>query len=314
MKDPTQSYKKVHYELRPAKQVERRMMIDALQVLSEGGFPIREYQYVGMGSVYFIDFILFHRLLGIDQMISSEYDTTVAKRVEFNKPFGFVDVQVAPVGDVIPTLSADKRHLLWLDYDATLSRSQLQDIALATTYLTRSSILFVTIDIEPPTDTDSPQEWKEYFLEEAPDYLDLGTPNSAFARSQLPKRNVELIEKAIRTGLLGRSDVDFIPLFNFLYKDTHQMVTIGGMIGGPAERRKIRGSALTDAFYYRPSFREEPCVITVPLLTRKERQYLDGFMPCSDSWIPEDFEMSSELVLAYREIYRFCPSYAELLL
>jgi len=30
MNSPTQSYKKVHYELRPAKQVERRMLIDAL--------------------------------------------------------------------------------------------------------------------------------------------------------------------------------------------------------------------------------------------------------------------------------------------
>jgi len=80
------------------------------------------------------------------------------------------------------------------------------------------------------------------------------------------------------------------------------MITVGGMIGGTSEKRRIRGSELTDTFYYRASLRTEPCVITVPLLTRKERQHLDGFMPSEDSWIPEDFEMSSELVLAYRDI------------
>ena len=37
-------------------------------------------------------------------------------------------------------------------------------------------------------------------------------------------------------------------------------------------------------------------------------------MPCADKWIPADFELSSENVRAYREIYRFCPTYAELML
>ena len=60
---PTESYQKVHYELRPAKQVERRMLVDALLGLAVAGFPIQDYQYTGMGSIYFIDFILFHRFL-----------------------------------------------------------------------------------------------------------------------------------------------------------------------------------------------------------------------------------------------------------
>ena len=55
-------------------------------------------------------------------------------------------------------------------------------------------------------------------------------------------------------------------------------------------------------------------MIRVPKLTRKERLYLDGAMPCADGWLPEEFELSQEDVAAYREIYRFCPAYAELLL
>ena len=50
-----QSCLKVQYELRSAKQVERRMLIDALQTLSASGFDISQYQYTGFGSVYFVD-------------------------------------------------------------------------------------------------------------------------------------------------------------------------------------------------------------------------------------------------------------------
>ena len=45
----------------PAKQVERRMMIELLQLLSQVGFSINTYQYTGMGSVYYVDFVLFHK-------------------------------------------------------------------------------------------------------------------------------------------------------------------------------------------------------------------------------------------------------------
>ena len=45
------------------------MIVDSLLLLSDAGFEIREYQYTGMGSIYFYDFILFHRLLGIHNML-----------------------------------------------------------------------------------------------------------------------------------------------------------------------------------------------------------------------------------------------------
>jgi len=135
MTTPTESYKKVHYELRPAKQVERRILVDALQALATAGFPIRDYQYTGMGSIYFIDFMLFHRLLGLTRMLSVEYDTQIRKRVEFNRPFDCVDIKIAPVGEVIPTLSKDLKHLVWLDYDDILSGSQLDDVCLAAAFL-----------------------------------------------------------------------------------------------------------------------------------------------------------------------------------
>jgi hypothetical protein len=163
MKNPTESYLKVHYELRPAKQVERRMLVDAFQKLILSGFPIQDYQYTGMGSIYFIDFVLFHRLIGIKKLMSVEYSKSIAKRVDFNRPFKCVDVAIEPIGNVIPRLSKDLRHILWLDYDDTLCGSHLADIATAGTFLSVGSILLITVDTEPPTNEDEPEKWRDYF-------------------------------------------------------------------------------------------------------------------------------------------------------
>ncbi len=317
MNTPTQSYNKVHYELRPAKQVERRMLIDALLALAVAGFPIQDYHYTGMGSIYFIDFMLFHRFLGIKNMLSVEYDSKIEKRVEFNRPFNCVKTRIAPIGEVIPTLSRDIQHLLWLDYDGILCNSHLQDIAAASTFLSRGSILLVTVDVEPPPDLHNPTKWKKYFSDEAEEFLDPALKVEDFAQSMLPQRNIEIIAKAIQSGMAGRVDVEFIPMFNFIYKDGHTMLTMGGMIGTSVEKRNINGSRLAEADYFRKTFdtqKESVCIITVPKLTRKERQYLDSFMPCEDGWVPEEFELSREHVDAYRDIYRFCPNYAEMLL
>ena len=80
------------------------MMIDAFQILMSAGFNIRNYKYVGFGSIYFVDFILFHKLLGIDNLKSIEHDTEAMTRCEFNKPFGNVELEQATASEVIPNL------------------------------------------------------------------------------------------------------------------------------------------------------------------------------------------------------------------
>jgi hypothetical protein len=66
--------------------------------------------------------------------------------------------------------------------------------------------------------------------------------------------------------------------------------------------------------YMRFSWRESPCSIVVPRLTRKERMFLEGSMPGTGGWTPGNFEIEAEDVQAFRDIYRFFPVYAELAL
>src|SRR5580700_2477566 len=119
------STERVQFDLRPAKQVERRMFVDALQRLAHAGFQISDYQYTGFGSVYFVDFILLHKLLGIRRMCSVEYKGELRERVVFNRPFKCVKVKMAPASSVIPSLNRDLKHLLWLDYDCSISEENI---------------------------------------------------------------------------------------------------------------------------------------------------------------------------------------------
>jgi len=309
---PTGSYSKVSYDLRPAKQVERRMLIDALQRLAIAGFDIHGYQYTGFGSIYFVDFIMFRKFLGLTKLLTVEHDARIAKRVRFNQPYKDIEVALRSVGDVIPTLSGDLRHLLWLDYDDIIARSHLEDLIQAGTNLSVGSIILVTLDIEHPSG-ETPVEWRNHFVAEAEEFLGRSSRPRDFEASKLAAVNAAILQRALKRGLAGRQ-AEFIPLFNFVYADGHQMLTAGGMIGTEHERNRILASSLPRACYYRPDLSRPPYRIAIPRVTRKERLYLDSAMPCSGRWTPRAFELAREEVLAYRDIYRFFPAYAELLL
>src|SRR5256885_14055760 len=125
------SYKKVFYDVRPGKQIERRMLLDTFQLLSNGGFRLSEYQYTGFGSIYFVDFVLFHKYLGITKLLSLEHDPAAEKRARFNKPYDIIKLEIKSAFDAIPSLDRDLRNVLWLDYDFTLESSVLADVKQA---------------------------------------------------------------------------------------------------------------------------------------------------------------------------------------
>jgi hypothetical protein len=311
----TPSGVKVHYELRSHKQVERRMLIDAFHLLSDGGFAIRNYQYTGFGSWYFVDFILFHKLLGIEKMLSIEHSLSFKKRVQFNKPFENVAIHIGDASEVIPILDARNHHILWLDYDYVIDSEMIEDIRSAANLLSTGSVLLITIDNEAPGPPgDGPERWKQYYEEEAGAFIPADTTTAYFVESELTRVHLRILWRAVMAGVAPRTGVEFTPLFSFLYADGHQMLSVGGMLTTPDDRSRITKSALPKALYYRDSFEAEPYQIKVPNLTRRERLYMDSAMPCPSGWAPADFELHPDEVAAYKEIYRFFPAYAELLL
>lgn len=313
------SYEKVHYEYRPAKQVERRMLLHAFHELRNLGYTISSYEYTGLGSIYFVDFVLFHRYLGLTRMTSVEGDNDIKNRVEFNCPYKLITVVHDDMSAQIARLSPERHHILWLDFDSILTEELLDAVHLAAAQLSVQSILLVTVDVEPPGRPEdglpnwNPTEWMRHYRREAGAHFWRGISRRDFARDALPATNARILQTVIDQGLRVR-DADFIGMFSFLYADGHRMLSVGGMIGIDEDRRRIQSLNREDLFFMRDNITEEPFLIRVPLVTRMERLYLDQNMPCRKNWSPSAFEMKLDDVEDYRKIYRYYPAYTEMLL
>jgi hypothetical protein len=304
---------KVSYDLRPRKQVERRMMLHTFQRLSEIGFKISAYRYAGFGAFFFVDFILFHRLLGISDMVSIEYDTSQMDRVLFNRPFKEIDVRFEPSWDYISTMDTSKPHILWLDYDGPIANEYLLDFYSAVSQMAPGSVLVGTFDVDFDKANDlsirdclpaaRPAAWYHRFSEQCGDYFSPDWQIVDFGASDIRNRTIEMVRAAISSGLNMRPGFEFVPLFLFAYADGHEMLTIGGMVASKQDKKKLKAISQAD----------KPFRIEVPVLTRKERLHIDSHMPCDDGWTPE-FGIDCEAIKSYRDIYRYCPLYAELML
>ena len=315
--ESTQSYLKVAYDLRPSKQVVRRIFLDFFRRLAGGGVPIEEFRYTGMGSIHFVDHILFHKFLGIDKLVSVEHDEYIESRLQFNRPFDNIELKIMSIGDYIPQLDKRERHIVWLDYDNRLSEAMVDDVVSCANYLPIGSFMLVTVDTTPHKGFKKAKDNYEYYLEVAkglwkPDwkYID-------FANGKLHLRVVDLVARAFKEGIVGRSNVEenvsALPCFSFVYSDGHRMVTLGVQLGGKREAEKL--DRIGDGVEYLiRDFGNMPFKIDVPVLTRKERLHLESVMPSMDYSKVQSSGLDHDLFEKFGRIYRFFPSYGELLL
>ena len=64
---------KINYSVRPKKNIERKIFCEAIRAMSYFG-RLDEYRYIGFGSYFFQDFMLFHKEFSINDCISLEID------------------------------------------------------------------------------------------------------------------------------------------------------------------------------------------------------------------------------------------------
>jgi len=314
MRGPGRSIDKVAYDLRPCKQTERMMIIHLLQNMAETGFKISEYQYTGFGSLFFIDFVLLRKMLGIYDMASAEIRQDFESRVRFNSPYSDIRIHMGDVGHLIPKLSLDKKHLLWLDYDDVIQEYMVSHIVDALT-LPPGSIIVVTIDIDfDSLENSSNKAWFEHLTAEVEDYVAPGFSPNDCGSLELAETTISILVNVITRAMSGREEVSFEPLFSVTYADGHEMLTIGGIIAGRDDKRMLRACDWNRFPFSRRDFRQSPYTIKVPNLTRRERLYLDSHMPRVGDWMPKPFQLREEDLMAYCQVFKYVPLYGELLL
>lgn len=323
MAQPTDSFKQFHYGLRPSKQVERKIMIEVLLRLSRAGYNISDYIYLGFGSVYYVDFVMFHKYLFIQEMVCVEWGD-VEKRMRFNKPFKFIKLKLGALLNHIPSMHRTKQYLVWLDYDRSLDSEMLQDIDGCLNRMARKSIFIITIDARPKLPMDqfdledkTTEERDRLTVETYREWFGLYV-NEEITRDTISRQHVaslfyEVVMERIRQTLAQRgSGFRFLQIFYYVYRDGAPMLTVGGIIGTEQDEEELQASRILGHRFVRRN--SEYLEISVPPLTIREKHWLDSRLDGNLRADKLQFELEEELLDNYRKFYKEYPTYMEALL
>jgi hypothetical protein len=317
------SFEKFNYGLRPSKQVERKVLIEKLLRLSQIGFELRNYTYVGFGSVYYIDFIMVHKFLYMNKMICVE-GSGRKKRMKFNKPYRSIKLEMKYFSEFVNSLSRKTKYIIWLDYDYPVNQSMLRDIDNCVSKLASGSIFLVTIECRARLEDDDPVSLLDQGKDEIERYL-VKKYDQLLGKYVGRKLNPTDIDKAgvvstfwqgvdarITESLAFREGLEYKQLFNFLYADGAPMMTIGGLIGSGDEISKLGQNQFFDEAWITNG--SKPVEISVPPLTLKEKSWLDANISESLTIERLAFELEHEYLENYRKFYKEYPTFIEALM
>ena len=323
------SYERINYMLRPNKSVERKMVCEMLSRISAVR-NVSMFQYIGFGSTYFADFSLFHRNLGITQMISIEGEGRAKNRCEFNKPFACIDLRMGESSDILPNLDFNtKDSIVWLDYDGIISDTVFSDINTVVTAIRPDSFFMLSLNAEfILLKQEAESDIKQYLIDMIGEER---FPNQFLDNEITSKIYLNIlyhcIIEEIRTVVQKRNGMEdyeltFHQVVYFVYKDGARMMTIGGFLfKKDEENERMDKMAIHQLPYYRNSM--EPFNIKCPVLSLKEIQALNSFLPreiimdkkgeIKDEDL-NNFPVENKDIKQYSFLYRYYPNFAETLL
>jgi len=322
------SFRDIDYSVRPAKAIERKMMVEAFRRLGSS-WSLQDYRYIGLGSIYFFDFMLVHRGLGICDMISLEREENHRARFEFNRPFGCVEVRFRKKEDPLPELPWDKPSIVWLDYDGKVDASTLADVQTVIQNVPSGSVVCVSFNAEADRPTSEIVDVDAWRLDQFSDRVGEGSvpqgTKGADLRQKPGLRKIwEVLSNAVSAQLIvrnGRPDIRPETLiakqiFNFTYNDDAAMVTIGWVVHSEADRNALIKCDFDSLPFVRNDDRLHQ--IHAPKLTPKEIRHFNAFLPhdsglvsCSFKKLEKSTGVPSSDISRFAEVYRYYPNYVE---
>lgn len=313
------SFRKINYSLRPAKHAERRMLGDVFRRLSH--FEVLEdYVYVGFGSVWFADFVLYHKMLGIRDMISIEEASGARDRFEANRPFN-IDIVFQNSNVALPALDWSRRQIVWLDYDGTLSTEMLQDARTVAVNARSGSLVAISVQCNEAADVEDAEE-------------NPGGPNALdrfvqrFGRERVPSVTSEedlygwrfgrlsrnLLVNEIEAGLSARNATGaqrfrFHLITSINYQDDAKMTTVVGIVVEDAEAERLAACQFERLDFLHG--REQPIKIEVPKLTGRELKHIERQLPLTEGGqVDLSGGIPGKDARLFVEMYRYFPNFA----
>lgn len=306
----------ISYDLRPAKQSERMILVDILKIGGDCGLPIGAYRYVGMGANRFYGYLLLHRYIGIKNMVSLEHDGQMYKRAVFNVPYKFIDVLETSASDFLANDTSNAPTISWLDYDGGIGPEIFQDIAALCLKMKVGDFFFTTVYGGPPRilerqNSEGRLAWLKDSLGDIAGTVEIEDVENFTFRKAVHK----MLMAAFQNAFSVRRDGIFLPLLQVVYTDSMPMVTVGGAFltqGQTVDYRKKMNAVLQFLSTEETKLYE----IHMPNLTERERILFDHAVTAklkrSSEWNRlkklgfKDKEFNS-----YQELVRYLPRYVE---
>ena len=307
----------VNFSLRQNKCIERSLVFDGLSRLLPV-IKVVDIVYAGLGSVWFSDFQLAHRLLGIRDMISVEEDEATYRRATYNKPYRTLSVLHGRSDTVLPPLLeegeyAGRSWVVWLDYDRAIVEDRLTELRRLVESLAPNSVLITTFSATPNA-YGRPGTRRERILELLGDAVDGVLNDQTLDGDELARVLAGGVLNFIKSVAIqsGRSG-GFLPGFSIRYRDGAPMVTVGGVL--PDETSMSLAEALMKGSEW-PGIVADP--IATPPLTSREIMALQAALPADTPLTRDDlqawgFDLSDEALATFSRHYLRFPSFAQVI-
>ena len=300
-----------------------------------------KYSYVGFGSIFFSDFIHFHRNLGIKKMtsIEDEKDPLIQKRFEFNKPYKAIEMRFGLSTDILSSLEWDQPVFLWLDYDGKFDATVLADIKIFCQRAPSGSLFAVSFNAKFSDNIDSPHA--------SPFEIDAYNAISIRGSDEIPKDQREILasrigaryvpvditesdlggtkftklcrriintvikdEFSIRNANLEEvKKLKYKQIFNFIYQDGAKMQTIGGIVCNTDDSAQLEKCDLESLPYVMQE--EKSYEIRVPIMTLREIRYWETQLPIDSLDDAARKGIPGNSLKELEKIYRFFPHFTE---
>lgn len=312
------SYKVIDYRVRPAKSIERKMLAESFRRLLHFADPA-EYAYIGMGSLYFSDFNLFHRSLGFKTMVSIEDCNNRIEQARFkmNVPFGHIQMEFGRSGAVLQKIACwkDKPAIIWLDYDGKLTEECLEDLEYVASNAASGSVVIISVNANPLSLANSFDDEGNEIDSSSLTSIDILGRNIGSQRTPLGVTNKSLsgwgiasayqkaIDAAIRKGITLHPSGQFTyeQIYNFEYSDGAKMLTVGGVLFRKEDRSKFDDASFNGMDFVRMAgvpYRIDPPKLTYPEMRAINANWPNLPIPAAD-------------IAKFKSTYRYFPNFIE---
>lgn len=274
--------------------------------------------YLGFGSVWFSDFVIAHRDLRIDTMISIESNPIIFKRAQFNRPFRTIRVVEGESSEVIPVLLTEQEYLdrpwiVWLDYDGPIEEKCLGELSYLINNLPPNSALIMTCSARPHRYA-KPAKRVAALNALFGDSIGM-TLDDSMVEDDIPFMNTlrQAIENfLVSTALQNARAGGFVPAFNLGYQDGSPMVTVGGILPSIGNLSTVQ--SLTQK--KRWEGRLEQPISTAPL-TMKEVSALQSQLPSRAKLTRNrvqrmGFDLEEKQIEAFASHYLLYPNFVQI--